>query len=98
MSRLQSSLPLPLLLAVLGGRRAEGPAPRPSAEAPEASPPPPPPAAPSAEPDDPPPPPMTGPPVVDLHGKASPPPPIPEGAPRLAGIAMLTEVHARPDP
>src|SRR5262249_22875055 len=46
---------------------------------------------------DPPPPPSTGPLVVDLHGKATLPPPIPDGAPRLASVAMLTEVYGKPD-
>jgi hypothetical protein len=47
---------------------------------------------------DPPPPPLAGPPLVDLHGAAHPPPPLADGAPRLASIAMLTEIRARPNP
>ena len=40
----------------------------------------------------------SGPSLVDLQGKVNPPPPIPDDAPRLASIAMLTEVRAKPDP
>jgi hypothetical protein len=43
-----------------------------------------------------PPPPTTWEPPVDLRGKAHAAPAIPEGAPRLVSIAMLTEVRARP--
>ena len=39
-----------------------------------------------------------GPPVVNLQGEAHPPPGAPEGAPRLASIAMATDVRAKPDP
>ncbi len=46
----------------------------------------------------PPPPASSGPALVDLHGKATLPPPLPEGAPRLGSIAMLTDVHAKPSP
>lgn len=52
---------------------------------------------PSAAEDAEPPPPET-PLIVDLHGKATPPPPIPDGAPRLASIAMLTEIRSKPSP
>ena len=45
-----------------------------------------------------PPPPPSGASLVDLKGNAHPPAPIPDGAPRLASIAMLTEVRSRPDP
>jgi lipoprotein-anchoring transpeptidase ErfK/SrfK len=45
-----------------------------------------------------PPPPPVGPTLVDLRGVVHAPAPIPEGAPRLASIAMLTDVRARPDP
>jgi hypothetical protein len=45
-----------------------------------------------------PPPPTTWATIVDLHGAAHPPPAIPDGAPRLGSTAMLTEIHARPDP
>lgn len=38
-----------------------------------------------------------GPAVVALDGSANPPPPAPEGAPRLASIAMSTDVRSRPD-
>lgn len=51
----------------------------------------------SAEVEDPPPP-AAGPSLVDLEGNVHPPPPIPEGAPRVASIAMLTDVHAKPSP
>jgi lipoprotein-anchoring transpeptidase ErfK/SrfK len=50
----------------------------------------------SADPD--PPPPQTWTTIVDLHGELHAPPPIPDGAPRLASIAMLTEVHKAPNP
>ena len=43
-----------------------------------------------------PPPTDSGPLLVDLQGVAHPPPPIPDGAPRLASISMLTEVRNRP--
>ena len=45
-----------------------------------------------------PPPEPSGPLLVDLAGVAHLPPPIPEGAPRLASIAMRTDVVAKPDP
>lgn len=45
-----------------------------------------------------PPPPPVGPTLVDLRGAFHAPAPIAEGAPRLASIAMLTDVRARPDP
>lgn len=91
------------LLALPGCRRPDGPAPGLSADAPTgssasepsstAS------AAASAGEADPIPPPSPGgPSVVDLRGKFTAPPLIAEGAPRLASIAMLTTVHARPDP
>jgi len=41
---------------------------------------------------------ITGAPVVDLHGDAHPRPPVADGAPRLASIAMATDVRRRPDP
>lgn len=53
--------------------------------------------APRGEADEPPPAP-SGPLLVDLRGKASPLPIIPEGAPRVGSIAMLTDIRARPDP
>ncbi|TKC94731.1 L,D-transpeptidase [Polyangium fumosum] len=45
-----------------------------------------------------PPPEPSGPLLVDLAGIAHLPPPIPESAPRLASIAMRTDVVAKPDP
>ncbi|MEP7125581.1 MAG: L,D-transpeptidase [Byssovorax sp.] len=107
MSLVRWTLSLFALLVLPGCRRPAAPAPGLSAEAPtdsaaiaagSASG-----AAPSieggaGEPDPTPPPSPVGPPVVDLRGKSSPPPPIPEGAPRLASLAMLTVVRARPDP
>jgi hypothetical protein len=82
-----------------GCGRAEKPAPGLAAEAPAGGSAADPTAAPSGSADaDPAPPPPSGPTLVDLHGVVHPPPPIPDGAPRLAGIAMLTEVRARPDP
>lgn len=50
----------------------------------------------SADPDAPPPP--TSAPLVDLHGNYHAPPAIPDGVPRLASIAMLTDVRAKPNP
>jgi lipoprotein-anchoring transpeptidase ErfK/SrfK len=97
MLRIQRALPFFALLALGGCNRAEGHTPGLSADAPAST------AAEIAPSDsseeaaDPPPPPFEGPLVVDLHGKATPPPPIPEGAPRLASVAMLTDVRARPD-
>jgi hypothetical protein len=44
-----------------------------------------------------PPPPPSGPLFVDLSGAAHLPPPIPEGAPRLASIAIRTDVFAKPN-
>jgi hypothetical protein len=44
------------------------------------------------------PPPPSGPALVDLRGEAHAPAPIPEGAPRVASISMLTEVRSKPDP
>lgn len=35
--------------------------------------------------------------VVSLDGASNPPPPPPEGAPRVASIAMSTDVRSRPD-
>jgi len=35
--------------------------------------------------------------VVSLEGVSNPPPPAPEGAPKLASIAMSTDVRSRPD-
>jgi hypothetical protein len=55
------------------------------------------PPSPSGSGDAEPPPPPSGPSLVDLEGNAHAPPPIPEGAPRIASISMLTEVRARPD-
>ena len=52
----------------------------------------------SAEADEPPPPARVGPAVVDLEGVANPPPPAPDGASRLASIAMKTDVRKLPDP
>jgi len=90
-----------LLLATLaalapGCRHPDKPAPGLSSDAPATA------SAPGADPDpsgtaDPEPPAPTGPALVDLHGVAHLPPPLAEGAPRLASIAMLTEVRARPD-
>src|SRR5262245_7756469 len=109
MVRLSWLPPLLALLALGGCRRAEGHSPGLSAEASgttgspfgapsdsssplsSSS------AASSEDAADPPPPPSTGPLVVDLHGKVTLPPPIPEDAPRLASIAMLTDVRAKPD-
>lgn len=48
--------------------------------------------------DEPPPPPRTGPAVVDLGGLASPPTAAPDGAARLASLAIKTDVRSRPDP
>ncbi len=85
-----------LALLVPGCRHADKPAPGLSSDAPaDASDP-----APVADPSgsaDPEPPPPSGPSLVDLHGTAHLPPPLAEGAPRLASIAMLTEVRAHPD-
>jgi hypothetical protein len=53
-------------------------------------------AEPSGSADAEPPPSSKDPSLVDLHGVAHPPPPIPEGAPRLASISMLTEIRNRP--
>lgn len=98
MLRFGRSLPLFALLALGGCRSAEGHAPGLSADTPAN------PAAasassdPSADAAEPPPPAFHGPLLVDLHGRASPPPPIAEGAPRLASLAMLTDIRARPDP
>jgi lipoprotein-anchoring transpeptidase ErfK/SrfK len=39
----------------------------------------------------------TAPALVDLSGKSVPAPAIPAGAPRLGALAMLTDVHLRPD-
>ncbi len=64
----------------------------------DADPAPAPPGSGSADADEPPPPPRTGPAVVDLEGTANPPPPAPDGASRLASIAMKTDVRSRPDP
>lgn len=79
-----------------GCRHADKPAPALSSDTPSSA------AAPGAAPDpsgspEPEPPPPTGPSLVDLHGAVHLPPPIPDGAPRLASIAMLTDVHSRPD-
>lgn len=109
MARARFSSALPLLAALLalpGCHRSDGPAPGLSADAPASSTAalaPPGSADPSAivtaaEADPVPPPSPAGPLVVDLHGKYSAPPPITEGAPRLASIAMLTPIRARPDP
>jgi L,D-transpeptidase catalytic domain len=102
MGRLRRTISLLALLALPGCHHASGQAPELAADAPAGS------AsalagdAPTASATeaeaDPPPPAPSGPPIVDLHGKATPPPPIPEGAPRLGAVAMLTDVHARPDP
>ena len=83
------------VLALAACRRGDKPAPGLSSSAPATAPEPAETAGDSAEPD--PPPPPSGPTLVDLHGVVHPPPPIPEGAPRLASIAMLTEIRARPD-
>src|SRR5262245_36237075 len=40
----------------------------------------------------------TGRPIVDLSGEAAPPPPAPDGAPRLASLALATDVRRRADP
>ena len=103
MARARWSIPLLALLALPGCRRSDHAAPGLSADAPTSSAAAVPGAAPSAEgsaaeADPTPPPSPAGPSVVDLHGVSSLPPPIPEGAPRLASIAMLTTVRARPDP
>jgi hypothetical protein len=103
MSRARWILPLVALLALPGCRRPDGPAPGLSADAPTGSSASEPSSAASAaasagEADPVPPPSPGGPSVVDLRGKFTAPPPIAEGAPRLASIAMLTTVHARPDP
>lgn len=45
-----------------------------------------------------PPPPTTWPVLVDLRGASSAPPAIPEGAPKVGSIAMLTEVRKAPNP
>ena len=97
------SFPLFALLALPGCRHPDAPAPGLSADAPSSSAA----AAPGLEPSaiasageaDPAPPPSPGgPSIVDLKGNYTAPPPIPEGAPRLASIAMLTVIRARPDP
>ena len=46
----------------------------------------------SADPDEPPMPAQTGPSLVDLEGVAHLPPAVPDNVPRLASIAMLTDV------
>ncbi|HVY49844.1 MAG TPA: L,D-transpeptidase [Minicystis sp.] len=83
-----------LALALAGCSKADAGAPTLASEAPApsgaAA------ASASAEPDEPVPP--SGPSLVDLHGNYHAPPPIPEGAPRLASIAMLTDVRAHPNP
>jgi hypothetical protein len=99
MPRLPRPLALLPLLLLGACHRSETPAPGLASEAPASSgsvdlPT----ASASDDAEGPPPPPSTGPALVDLHGKATPPPPIPEGAPRLASIAMLTDVHAKPNP
>ncbi|XXX80935.1 L,D-transpeptidase [Sorangium sp. So ce134] len=53
-------------------------------------------ASPAPAEDEPPPGQPQGPPIVSLSGVATPPPPPAEGSPRLASIAMLTRVYARP--
>jgi hypothetical protein len=55
-------------------------------------------ASPSGDPDEPPIPAQTGPLLVDLEGVAHLPPAVPDNVPRLASIAMLTDVRARPNP
>lgn len=93
-------LTLAALWALPGCRRSEDkPAPGLSADAPASGGAPDPSAsgAASGDPEEAPPP-STGPAIVDLEGTAHPPPPIPEGAPRLGAIAMLTDVRARPNP
>ncbi len=52
----------------------------------------------SADPDEPPMPAQTGPSLVDLEGVAHLPPQVPDNVPRLASIAMLTDVRAKPNP
>lgn len=52
----------------------------------------------SADPDEPPMPAQTGPSLVDLDGNAHLPPPVPDSAPRLAAVTMLTDVRAKPNP
>lgn len=52
----------------------------------------------SGDPEEPPMPEQTGPSLVDLEGNVHLPPPIADGAPRLASIAMLTDVRAKPNP
>ncbi len=52
----------------------------------------------SADPDEPPMPAQTGPSLVDLEGVAHLPAAIPDNVPRLASIAMLTDVRAKPNP
>ena len=93
--RLRLFLPLSLVLSLLPACRRGQPSPSPAStsSAPAA---PAPPGSGSAEPE--PPPLPTSPTVVDLTGRFFPSAAIPDGAPRLASIAMLTEVHARPDP
>jgi hypothetical protein len=105
MSFVRWSLSLLALLVLPGCRRPAGPAPGLSADAPSGSAD----AAPglglepsasasAGEADPAPPPSPGGPSVVDLKGNYTAPAPIPEGAPRLAAVAMLAPVRARPDP